>query len=77
MFLNKSTIEHDMTELIAPFHSESSAHSNDINVSYCEIMPKIGKNPLIVYRLGISSKFKHFCNILKTLKKIISADLPS
>ena len=43
--MNKSTIEHDTTEILAPFRSKSSANSNDINISYCEMMPKIGENP--------------------------------
>ena len=45
---NNSTIRHDTTELIAPFHSESTAHSNDINISYYEKISKIGENPLII-----------------------------
>ena len=46
--MNNSTIEHNTTELITPFYSESIAHSNDINISYCEKIPKIGENPLII-----------------------------
>ena len=46
--MNNSTIEYDTTELITPFHSESTAHSNDINISYYEKIPKIGENPLII-----------------------------
>ena len=61
-----STIEHDTTELITPFHSESYAHSNDINISYYDKYPKFVKIPLL-YRLGVSSKVWHFCNVLKTL----------
>ena len=34
--LNNSTTEHDTAELITPFHSESTVHSNDINISYYE-----------------------------------------
>ena len=45
---NNSTTEHDTTELNTPFHSESTAHSNDINISYYEEIPKIGENPLII-----------------------------
>ena len=46
--MNKLAIEHDTAELIAPFCSESSAHSNDINISYCETMSKIiDENPLL------------------------------
>ena len=33
--MNNSATEHDTTELITSFHSESAAHSNDINISYC------------------------------------------
>ena len=43
-----STIEHDTMKLITPFHPESTVHSNDINISYYEKIPKIGKNPLII-----------------------------
>ena len=46
--MNNSTIEHDTTELITPFHSESTAYSNNINISYYEKIPKIGENPLII-----------------------------
>ena len=33
---NNLSVELDITELILPFHSESSVHSSDINISYCE-----------------------------------------
>ena len=46
--MTNSTTEHDTTKLITPFHSESTAHSNDINISYYEKIPKIGENPLII-----------------------------
>ena len=46
--MNNSTIEHDTMKLITSFHSESTAHYNDINISYYEKIPKIGKNPLII-----------------------------
>ena len=29
--------------------------------------PKLAKSP---YRLGVSSKFDHFCNVLKTLNNL-------
>ena len=45
---NNSTIERDTTEGITKFHSESIAHSNDINISSCEKIPKINENPLII-----------------------------
>ena len=45
---NNLTNEHDTTEVITPFQSESTAHFNDINISYCEKIPKIGENPLII-----------------------------
>ena len=48
LWMTNSTIEHDTTELITSFHSESTAHSNDINISYCEKISKIiGENPLL------------------------------
>ena len=46
--MNNSTTEHDTVKLITPFHSESTAHSNDINISCYEKIPKIGENPLII-----------------------------
>ena len=46
--MNNSATEHDTTKLITSFHSESNAHSNDINISYYEKVPKIGENPLII-----------------------------
>ena len=42
---NSSTTEHDT---IIPFHSESTAHSDDTNISYYEKLPEIGENPLII-----------------------------
>ena len=41
------TTKHDKTELITSFHSLSTAHSNDINISYYEKIPKIVKIPLL------------------------------
>ena len=46
--MNNSTTEHDTMELITSFHSESPAHSNNINISYYENYPKIGEKPLII-----------------------------
>ena len=46
--MNNSTNKHDTTKLITPFHSELTAHSNDINISYYEKIPKIGENALII-----------------------------
>ena len=64
--MNKSTTEHDTTKLITPFHSESTVHSIDINISCYEKVSKIGKKSPY-YRLDVWSKFCHFCNVLKTL----------
>ena len=47
--MNNSTTEHNTMKLITPFHSESTVHSNDINISYYEKTPKIGENPLTIY----------------------------
>ena len=33
--MNNSTTEHDTMKLITPFLSESTVHSNDINISHC------------------------------------------
>ena len=46
--MNNSTTEHDTTELIISFHSESTVHFNNINISYLLKIPKIGENPLII-----------------------------
>ena len=62
--MNNSTTKHDTMKLIASLQSESTAHFNNINILYHGKLPKIGENPL---RLGVSSKFSHFCNVLKTL----------
>ena len=51
---------------ITSFHSESTVHSNDINISYHENIPKIGENPLII-DLVFHRDFCHFCIVLKTL----------
>ena len=47
-FENNLTVEHDILKLVMWFHSESTAHSNDIDNSYSEKIPKIGKNSLII-----------------------------
>ena len=46
--MNNSTTEHHTMKVITSFHSESTAHSSDINGSYYENLPKIGENPLII-----------------------------
>ena len=46
--MNNSTSEHDTMKLITPLHSESIAHSSDINISYYLKISKIGENPLII-----------------------------
>ena len=46
--MNNSTTEHDTAKLITPFRSESTALSNDINISYYEEIPEIDENPLII-----------------------------
>ena len=46
--MNNSPTECDSIKLITPFHSESNAHSNNINISYYEKIHKIGENPLII-----------------------------
>ena len=40
--------KNDTTKLITTFHSESTVHSNDINISYCEKTQNIGKNSFII-----------------------------
>ena len=51
-------------KLIAPFHSESTVHSNDINISYYEKKPKIGEKPLII-DLAFGQNFAIFAMCLK------------
>ena len=46
--MNNSTTVHDTMKLIASFHSESTARSNDINISYCYEFSEIGENRLII-----------------------------
>ena len=68
--MKSSTIEHDTTEVITPFHSESTAHSNDINISYYEEILKIGENPLnIDLVFHQNNYFAVFFNVYKTLNK--------
>ena len=45
--MNNSTTEHDTMKLITSFHSESTAHSNDISIPYHEKIPKISEIPLL------------------------------
>ena len=45
--LNSPT-KHVIMKLITSFHSESTAHSNDISISYYEEIYKISENPLII-----------------------------
>ena len=45
--MNNSTTEHDTAKLIIPFHSESTALSIDINISYYQEIPEICEKPLI------------------------------
>ena len=47
LWTNNLTTEHDVTELITPFHSEWNVLSDDINISHNEKVPKIGKIPLL------------------------------
>ena len=51
-------------KLITPFHPESTVHSNDINISYYEKIPKIGENPLII-DLAFGQNFAIFAMCLK------------
>ena len=65
--INNCATKHDTTKLIASFRSESNTRSNDINISHYEKYPKIGEMSLL--QTWCSSKFGHFCNVLKTLNK--------
>ena len=47
IFANNSATERDTTKLITLFHSESTAHSNDINILYRQKLPKSMKIPLL------------------------------
>ena len=46
--ISNSATEHDMPTIIISFHSESTAHFNDINISYCKKLTKIGEDALII-----------------------------
>ena len=46
--MNNSTTKRDTIKLVMTFHSESTAHSNDINILHCEKILKIGPNSLII-----------------------------
>ena len=48
VILNNQTTGHDTTKLITSFHSESTVHSNDINISCYKKLLEIGENPLII-----------------------------
>ena len=43
--MNIFAIEQDRIKLITSLHSESTVHSNDINISYFEKLLKIGEIP--------------------------------
>ena len=45
--MNNSTTEHDTLKLIIPFHSEATAHSNDINISNYGKKCQMSENPLL------------------------------
>ena len=64
--MNNSTTEHDTLKLITPFHSETTAHSNDTNISNYGKIPQISKKKIPYYRLGVSPEFCSFCNVLKS-----------
>ena len=49
--MNSFATEHDMTRIIILFHSESTAFSNNISISYWSYwwkLSKIGENPFII-----------------------------
>ena len=69
--MNNSTTEHDTIELITSFHSESTVHSNDINISYHEEIPQNGENPLII-DLAFCQNFAVFAMYSKLYKNYIS-----
>ena len=73
--MSNSTTEHDTTESVTPFHSESTAHSNDINISYYEKIPKIGENPLIIDLTFYQNLF--ILQHVQNTKQFISVNLPS
>ena len=59
--MNNSTTKHYTAELITSFNLESTARSNDINISSYEEIPKISKIPLLCIDLA-------FCQILSFLQ---------
>ena len=72
--MNNSASEHAMTKSSMSFHSELSAHSNNINISYHEKMPKIDKIDEIP--LLFCEKFA-FLQCSQNTKQFISVDSPS
>ena len=70
--MNNSTTEHDTAKLIIPFHSESTALSIDINISYYQEIPEIGENPLVFVDLTFVKIFP-FLQCAQNVKQFISA----
>ena len=66
LWTNIFATEHDTTKVILSCHSESTAHSSNIDILYWWKLPKISKKSPY-YRLAIPSRNCHFCNVLKTL----------
>ena len=62
-------------KLVTPFHSESTAHSNDINLSYYEKIPQIGENPFIITWRFV--EILPFLQYAQNTKQFISVDSPS
>ena len=79
---NNSTIKHDTTELITPYHSESTAHSDVIiiiiiiiiNISYYGEILKINEKPLIIDLEFLSNL--SFLQCAENSKQFTLADSP-
>ena len=46
--MNISATEHDTRKVITSFHSESTVHLNDVNISHMLKITQIDENPLII-----------------------------
>ena len=77
LWRNNLTIKNNTTKLITPFHSESTVHCDDINISYCEKNIQNYWQKFLYYRLGVSSKFFLFWQFTQNTKQFTSEDSPS
>ena len=73
--MNNSTTKHDTTELLTPFHSQSTAHFNDIDISCYEKNTQNWQNPLII--VLAFHPILPFLQCAQSTKQFISVHSPS